>query len=254
MKKPSLPYPLGDDKLFADPLDAISGFRFDDAVASVFADMIERSVPGYATVVSMSGLLAARFATPGSQLYDLGCSLGATTFAMSRALSAPDCRIIAVDNAVAMTTRLTEQLKRTPPPVPVQVVQGDIVDISLSDASVVALNYTLQFVAPGEREALLHRIYKAMRPGGVLILSEKVRFDDVTMDALFVELHHEFKRRRGYSDLEISQKRTALENVLVPDSLSRHRERLTRAGFERIEVWFQCFNFASLIAFAGDQP
>jgi tRNA (cmo5U34)-methyltransferase len=253
MKKPPSPHPAGDDRLFADPLDAISGFRFDDDVATVFADMIERSVPGYATVVGMSGLLAARFATPGSHLYDLGCSLGATTFAMARALGAPGCRIIAVDNAPAMTSRLADQLERTPPPVPVEVVQADIVDVTLSDASVVALNYTLQFVPTCEREALLQRIHKAMRPGGVLILSEKVRIDDAAMDTLFLELHHEFKRRRGYSDLEISQKRTALENVLVPESLAQHRERLMRAGFDRIEVWFKCFNFASLIAFARDR-
>jgi tRNA (cmo5U34)-methyltransferase len=238
------------DRVYAEPMDDIAGFSFDDNVAAVFPDMIERSVPGYATVVGMSGVLAARYARPGSRLYDLGCSLGATSLSMARAVREPGCRIVAVDSSKAMTGRLQTLLSREAPSTPIEVVCDDILRVELADASVVALNYTLQFIPVAGRGALLERIRGAMKPGGVLILSEKIRLDDDAMNAFFIDLHEEFKRRRGYSELEISQKRTALENVLVPETIGAHRERLAAARFARVEVWFQCFNFASLVAFA----
>ena len=117
-----------------------------------------------------------------------------------------------------------------------------------ADASVVVFNFTLQFIPPAQRDALLARIGSAMRPGGVLVLSEKIRFEDEHLQALNTDLHHAFKRANGYSDLEISQKRSALENVLVPETIATHQQRLRNAGFTSVDVWFQCFNFASLVA------
>ena len=113
----------------------------------------------------------------------------------------------------------------------------------------VALNYTLQFIAVEQRASLLSNIQQGMVPGGVLLLSEKIQFNDASVNDLFVDLHHDFKRANGYSELEISQKREAIENILVPESLTIHRQRLIDCGFSRVEVWFQCFNFASLVAF-----
>lgn len=237
------------DRLFATSGGDVAGFRFDESVAAVFSDMIERSVPGYETVIGMTGVLASRFAENGSRLYDLGCSLGAGALSMARAVAKRECRIVAVDNSPAMIRRLAGRLEDAPPPTPVETVLGDVCEVDIREASVVAVNYTLQFVPLERRAALVARIRRGMRPGGVLILSEKVCFEDEAMDALFIDLYHEFKRRRGYSDLEISRKRAALENVLVPESLDAHRRRLREAGFGRIEAWFQCFNFASLVAF-----
>ncbi len=238
-----------EDRLYATPRDDIAGFVFDRSVARVFSDMIRRSVPGYETVVGMSGLLAQRHARAGTRLYDLGCSLGATSLAMANALRGRDCEVVAVDNAEAMLERLQNRLASSPPPVPVRPVLDDIVAVAIDNASVVALNYTLQFVPVAERDRLLFRIHRGLVEGGVLMLSEKIRFDDPAIDALMVDLYHDFKRRRGYSELEIAQKRSALENVLVPESLDRHRRRLIAAGFSRVDTWFQCFNFASLVAF-----
>jgi tRNA (cmo5U34)-methyltransferase len=196
----------------------------------------------------MSGLLARRFARPGTAVYDLGCSLGATTFAMRRQLGDSNCRIVAVDNSGAMIARCRELIDADASPVPVELQEADILDTALEPASMVVLNYTLQFVPLAQREALLTRIADALLPGGILVLSEKVVFPDAELNRINIDLHHDFKRAHGYSDLEIAGKRDSIENVLLPESLDEHRNRLRRAGFRSSDVWFQCFNFASLIA------
>ena len=236
------------DTLFSDPLRAPGPFRFDADVVAVFPDMIRRSVPGYETVIAMSGLLARRFAQPNTALYDLGSSLGATTLSMRRQLDDRDCRIVAVDNSAAMIARCEELIAVDDSVTPVELIEADILDIRLERASMVVLNYTLQFVPPARRELLLSRIAAALEPGGILVLSEKVVFPDAQLNQLNIDLHHDFKRAHGYSDLEIAGKRDSLENVLVPESLDDHRQRLHDAGFRSSDVWFQCFNFASIIA------
>ena len=236
------------DTLFSHPMGEVKGFTFDEQVASVFPDMIQRSVPGYSTVVAISGVLARRFSRANTRIYDLGCSLGATSFAMARNAQ-PDCELVAVDNSPAMLEQLQKVLSEQQLPINVITKQADICDIEISNASVVALNYTLQFVAVERRVALLEKIHRGMTDGGVLVLSEKIHFDNAPVDALFVDLHHDFKRANGYSELEISQKRDAIENVLLPETLAAHKQRLGACGFSRVEVWFQCFNFASLVAF-----
>ena len=236
------------DTIFADPLGETSPFRFDADVARVFPDMIRRSVPGYATVVSMSGLLAGRYAAAGSNLYDLGCSLGASTLAMRRNVRAADCCIIAVDNAAAMLDRCRSVIDSDTHDTRVELVQADIADMPIVDASVVVLNFTLQFIPLLQRLDVVQRIYRGLRPGGILVLSEKVTLADPQLDALNIDLHHQFKRENGYSDLEIAQKRNAIDNVLIPETLDTHRQRMADAGFDACDVWFQCFNFASLIA------
>ncbi|KGE03932.1 carboxy-S-adenosyl-L-methionine synthase CmoA [Pseudohaliea rubra] len=236
------------DRLFADPLGETAPFTFDRDVARVFPDMIRRSVPGYPTVVALSGLLAARFASAGSTLYDLGCSLGASTLAMRRHIEAEGCRIVAVDNSPAMLERCREVIEADGHPTPVELREGDIREVPIEDASMVVLNYTLQFIPLADREPLLARIATGLRPGGVLVLSEKVTLADPALEALNIDLHHQFKRANGYSALEVAQKRSALENVLLPETLDVHRARCHAAGFASCDVWFQCFNFASLVA------
>ena len=240
------------DRLFAQPLDQVPDFVFNEDVAKVFPDMIKRSVPGYPTIVENLGVLAAQFAQPHSALYDLGCSLGAVTQALRRHVRTDDCRVIAVDNSHAMVERCREYLHAQDAMfqelLPVEVIEADILALDFQPASLVALNFTLQFIAPQQRLELLGRIRQALLPGGALILSEKLRFEDEQEHALLGELHLAFKRANGYSELEIAQKRSAIENVMKPDSLEQHRERLLAAGFSQVVPWFQCLNFASLIA------
>ncbi|NWF39298.1 carboxy-S-adenosyl-L-methionine synthase CmoA [Mariprofundus sp. NF] len=221
-----------------------NGFTFDDKVASVFADMIGRSVPGYGQTLQMVELLAHQYAQHGSNLYDLGCSLGAATMALSRGASGKSCSIIGVDNSPAMVERCQEMLKEEA----VTICCQDILETDIKNGSVVVLNFVLQFVDKNERLNLLRRIYQGLNPGGVLILSEKIAFEDADENLRQIELHEAFKRAQGYSDMEISRKRTALEDVLIPETLQAHHARLKQAGFSSSHTWFQCFNFASMIA------
>jgi tRNA (cmo5U34)-methyltransferase len=237
------------DKIYAMPLDEMVDFRFDEKVVNVFPDMIQRSVPGYATLISNIGILAARYAQADSHCYDLGCSLGAVSLSMRQRIKKAGCDIIAVDNSAAMIERARQVLAvDAGSQIPVSLICADIADVRIFNASVVVMNFTLQFISPSQRQALIDRIYEGLRPGGILILSEKLAFDESERNAFHIESHHDFKRDNGYSDLEISQKRSALEKVLLPESLQQHYDRLQQAGFGFIDNWFQCFNFASLVA------
>ncbi|MFC3034041.1 carboxy-S-adenosyl-L-methionine synthase CmoA [Pseudoalteromonas fenneropenaei] len=237
----------GTDSIYAQEQN-VKDFTFDQRVVEVFPDMIQRSVPGYATIVSTMGKLAGQFAQSNSTLYDLGCSLGAVTLSMRRNIAKENCQIIAIDNSEAMVQRCELHLQGFKSEVPVKVQLGDINDVALSNASVVAMNFTLQFIAPEARQALLAKIFAALKPGGVLLLSEKIRAENDYNDNLLIDLHHDFKRANGYSELEISQKRTAIENVMITDKLSTHVARLQATGFSQTQVWYQCFNFCSLVA------
>lgn len=236
------------DSIYASPVGEVGAFKFDEKVANVFPDMIQRSVPGYSAIISAIGLLAGRFAREHSVCYDLGCSLGAATLSMRHQIEAENCRIIAVDNSQPMVTRFQEALQKDQSAVAVDVVCADIRDVAIENASVVVLNFTLQFIPLEDRLGFLQKIYQGLLPGGILILSEKLKFDDDRQQELQTEMHHAFKKAQGYSDLEISQKRTALENVLIPETFVRHQNRLQQVGFSSAEVWFQYFKFASIIA------
>lgn len=223
-------------------------FQFDEKVVKVFPDMINRSVPGYSLIVPMLGLLARRFVQADSVVYDLGSSLGAACLAVRHAIKTDDVEIVAVDNSASMVDKFRELLQQDPGSIPVDVRLMDIEDCETVDASLVILNFTLQFINMDKRLDLLQRIYQNLKPGGALLLSEKICFEDQQSQQLQIDWHHDFKRSQGYSDLEVANKRNALENVLIPESLETHRQRLGQAGFETIIPWFQCFNFISLVA------
>ncbi len=237
------------DSIYASPLDELVDFRFDERVVDVFPDMIQRSVPGYASIISMIGVFAAKYAQQDSQCYDLGCSLGAASLSMRQRITQNNCTIVAVDNSPAMIVRAQTIFDSDhTSTVPIELICADIQEINIENASVVVMDFTLQFIALDERLALIKRIYQGLKPGGILILSEKITFEEESRASFLNESHHEFKRANGYSDLEISQKRTALENVLIPETLAAHQQRLSDAGFASSNMWFQCFNFMSLVA------
>jgi tRNA (cmo5U34)-methyltransferase len=239
------------DRLFESEITQAGDFVFDDRVVKVFPDMISRSVPGYSLIVPMMGLLARQYAQAHTNLYDLGCSLGAVSLAMRTAVRADGASIVAVDNSLEMIRELQKKLQDpgNDPGLPVEPVHQDILETRIENASVVVLNFTLQFVSPEKRLELLSGIAAGLKPGGVLLLSEKVCFEDSLEQELQTTWHHDFKRAQGYSELEIARKRDALENVMQPDLMSQHTERLLEAGFSRTYQWFQGFNFVSMIAF-----
>ncbi|WP_069383398.1 carboxy-S-adenosyl-L-methionine synthase CmoA [Halomonas caseinilytica] len=237
------------DAIFSTPLDRVARFSFDERVVACFPDMIRRSVPGYGQILAMLGPLARRHLRHGGHVYDLGCSLGAAGLALAGQLPEDAFRYTGVDLSPTMVERARQTLHDECPGHDMTVIEGDIRHHAYDASGMILLNFTLQFLDPADRDAVIACLYEALEPGGVLILSEKIVADDEQDNAWLVERYHDFKRANGYSELEISQKRTALENVLVPDTLAAHHERLERAGFHRSLTWFQYLNFASLIAF-----
>lgn len=235
------------DNLFANQQQLVD-FSFDDAVADVFPDMIRRSVPGYETVISLLGVLAKKYAQNNSTIYDLGSSLGAATLSIHRQTRMLNLEHICIDNSEAMVNRCQSRLARHMPDAKLEILCENIENTEIKNASLVVVNFTLQFLKPDARLELLKKIYEGLLPEGVLVLSEKLIFENNIEDMLQIDWHHTFKRANGYSDMEVSQKRAALENVMIPDTLEQHQERLQQAGFAQSYQWFQSFNFASLIA------
>lgn len=235
------------DTLYARPYEAVGEFQFDESVVAVFPDMIQRSVPGYQTILTGIGELTSKYAQPNSRLYDLGCSLGAATLTMRR--KAPQgSQIVAVDTSQPMIERAKEHIEGFHSDIPVNLLCEDMTQVPIENASIVVINFTLQFIEPMARQALLDKIYQGLNPGGILILSEKIHFESNELQEAIEHLQLQFKRANGYSELEISQKRASLENVLVSDTETTHLNRLQQSGFKAANIWFQAYNFASFLA------
>ena len=243
---------MTEDRIYSDDRLGDEPFRFDDTVARVFPDMLRRSIPGYTATLDAIGSLAARFVPANTRCYDLGCSLGAAMLAMRQGVRSSGVTIVGVDNSPAMIERCSDVLAADTATdgqtTDIELRLGDVLDTPIENASMVVLNYTLQFLDPDQRDTLMQRIHDGLVGGGVLLLSEKVLDEDSHMEQLLVDLHHEHKRRNDYSALEIARKRAALENVLVPETVSAHKARLASAGFDNTAVWLRHFNFVSIIA------
>ena len=236
------------DQVFSAKKKKIAPFVFNKEVVDVFPDMLKRSIPGYEASLQMIALFASRLAKEDSRMYDLGSSLGAASLALAKGNSAKSTRVLAVDNSPSMIERAKELLAPLPEAETIQLICADIRNIKIEKASLVVLNYTLQFLDPSERTELIQSIYSGLLPGGGLLLSEKIAFDSPQEQDFQTDWYHAFKEFNGYSTLEISQKRTALENVLIPDSWQTHQKRLQKAGFKSIHLWQRFFSFASVIA------
>lgn len=236
------------DLIYSNPHAEVKDFAFDEHVVEVFPDMISRSVPGYNTIIDSIGRLSQQFVQSNTQIYDLGCSLGAATLAMRKNIKKENCKIIAVDNSSAMVERCKIHINAFKGETPVNVIEANIQEIEIKNASMAVLNFTLQFIDKKERQSLINAIAGGINKGGLLVLSEKISHGDSLIDEHLINLHHNFKLSNGYSELEVSQKRTALENVMKTDSAEQHIQRLKNAGFSHVAPWFQCFNFISFIA------
>lgn len=223
-------------------------FRFDTTVAEVFDDMLERSVPGYRQVSEMSCTILARYLRTGDLVYDMGCSTGTTLAELTTRLDLPGLRFIGLDNSPAMLAKARVKAERAGLADRIDFREVDITSAQLDPAGAVIMNYTLQFIAPDSRQAFLTRLHQTLRPGGVLILSEKTVSADPELDRTFLEFYLDFKRANGYTETEIARKRQALEKVLIPFSLADNLRMLAAAGFAKAEPFHQWFNFASIMA------
>lgn len=236
-----------EDRLFATgPIE--EDFTFNDRVAEVFDDMLNRSIPYYQAVVDgMANLLAAHLQSR-STLYDLGCSTGTTLLELARRLPELELRYIGIDNAPAMLAKARRKSAMFSKSEVLRFRQADITSCPLPDAAAIVCNYTLQFLRPLVRQAFVHRLFEALPPGGLLFLSEKTISHASRLNRDFIEIYHAFKKTQGYSELEIAAKREALENILIPFSLEENIGLLRQAGFAEIEPFFTWFNFTALVA------
>lgn len=223
-------------------------FQFSERVAEVFDDMLARSVPNYGQVIEMTAQLLGRFLAPGDRVYDLGCSTGNTLLQLARRLDHLALRFVGIDSSPAMIHKATIKaaMYRTREHLAFQ--QGDITAMALESAGAILCNYTLQFIRPLQRQAFLTKVAHGLKPGGVLILSEKIISHDPVLNRAYIDFYLDFKRTQGYSEIEIAAKREALENVLIPFSVEENRRLLAEAGFTSIETFFQWFNFVSFVA------
>ncbi|SFV86601.1 tRNA (uridine-5-oxyacetic acid methyl ester) 34 synthase [hydrothermal vent metagenome] len=233
------------DDIFTKKNDLVD-FTFDESVVNVFDDMVRRSVPGYHSMIEMIGLMVRKYGQDNSRYYDLGASTGATSIALGINNLHQGNRIIAVDNSVEMTKKCVENL--TGKIENFEVICANIEDIVIENTSVVVLNLTLQFIKPKQRQALINKIYQGLNKGGILVVSEKIHFSDIQKQKEMTQLHLDFKRANGYSELEISAKRQSIENVLITDDKATHFERFDTAGFANSLCHFNCLNFASFLA------
>ena len=238
------------DQLFASKRNRIDDFDFGHDTAVVFDDMLDRSVPFYSEIQRMTGELVADFSTDGSNIYDLGCSTAATFLEIGRHIPRErELRFVGVDSSQEMLEIAGRKLEESKFPWAVEFVEGDLNEgVSIQNASIVLLILTLQFIRPLRREQLVRTIYDGMNEGGSLILVEKVLGESSTYNRLFINHYYEMKRRNGYSDLEIAQKREALENVLIPYRLEENKELLRKCGFSSVDVFFKWYNFCAIIA------
>ncbi|HQO40446.1 MAG TPA: carboxy-S-adenosyl-L-methionine synthase CmoA [Spirochaetota bacterium] len=225
----------------------ITPFEFNETVASVFDDMISRSVPNYREVLTQQARLAEKFYQPGTTIYDLGCSNGNFALTLIQRMKQKPFTMTAVDNSAPMIDLFKKRISGFDSHSGITPVLSDIRGISMTGASVIVANLTLQFIPAADRDSLVKSIYNALLPGGIFLLTEKTVNIDADFSKLQQEFYYMFKEENGYSLLEINRKREALENVLVPETVEAHIKRLRAAGFSAIEIYHKWFHFTSFI-------
>jgi tRNA (cmo5U34)-methyltransferase len=240
----------GADKVFASPRRKPADFTFNEEVAAVFDDMVDRSVPFYQEIQRMVAELAVDFAQPGTNVYDLGCATCTSFLNIARVMPQDaGARFVGVDDSDEMLAKARAKLTASRFDRPFDLQTADLnTGVEIANASVVMMVLTLQFIRPLYRERLVKSIWEGLADNGCLIVVEKVLGENSTFNRLFIKHYYEMKMRNGYSELEISQKREALENVLVPYRLEENKELLRGAGFRHVDVFFKWYNFCGLIA------
>ncbi|WP_240194654.1 carboxy-S-adenosyl-L-methionine synthase CmoA [Desulfopila inferna] len=223
-------------------------FIFSERVVEVFDDMLDRSIPFYHEVIQATANLLQRLLRDDDRIVDLGCATGTTLLEFCRLIANDSIRYLGVDNSPAMLDKGRLKAELYSKKKKIEFLDQDIMNISLPDTGVFILNYTLQFIRPVLRQEFLQRVFDNLRPGGVLILGEKTIRHDPLLNRIFIDLYHQYKRQKGYSELEIAKKREALENVLIPFSIEENKTILKKVGFQSIESYFQWFNFVSFVA------
>lgn len=235
------------DSIYSKQQVNISDFAFNKQVAEVFDNMISRSVPGYKTVSYLSAIIASEHLQAGDYCYDLGCATGDTLYNIATVSNTP-CHLIGIDNSQAMLDKCAQTLAAQQSNTTHSLICRDICQVNFQPSQVIIMNFTLQFIAPRQRQTILSKVYKSLLPGGILILAEKIILENANQQSLYESWHRAFKRAQGYSKLEIQQKREAIEQVLIPETIGQHRDRLQESGFTQINLACQFLNFVTFVA------
>lgn len=236
------------DQVFKAPMEKSTDFKFDAQVADVFNDMVGRSVPFYLEMQRMMSEIIPDCARPNTSIYDLGCSTGTTLLSLDKRLD-QSVRFVGVDSSAEMIENSRNNFRNNGLTRPYDLIKADLYKpFEIKNASVVILCLTLQFIRPVYRQKMLESIYQQMNNGACLILIEKILAEDADLNRKFIKYYYDLKRRNNYDEMEISQKREALENVLIPYKLSENLQMLAEAGFSKTEVFFKWYNFAGIIA------
>ncbi len=232
------------DKVFQNKI--AKQFEFDEAVASVFDDMLDRSVPYYKQSLELTNSFALKYLEKDDKVFDLGCSTASTLIALAQK-STVHLNLIGIDNSEAMLARAKRKTNAFN--IDIDLICEDIFNVDISGAKVVIANYTLQFIRPLQREKLIAKIYDGLEDGGIFIFSEKIIYDDKIFNKHCIDEYYDLKKTQGYSEFEISQKREALENVLIPYSEDENKKMIKDAGFKSCQTIFKWVNFSTFIAF-----
>jgi len=231
------------DKIFNKPIK--KQFEFDEEVASVFDDMLNRSVPFYKENLKLQIDTIKHFLNEGDLVIDLGSSTG--TFLINLAKKKKNLNLIGIDNSPAMIKKANQKAKAFG--VDIKFIEADFLDYEFKKAKLIAANYTIQFIRPLKREKLIKKIYDSLENDGIFLMSEKLITENKKLNKIMIDIYYEYKKEKGYSEYEIAQKREALENVLIPYTMNENIEMLKNAGFKDIEILFRWNNFATFIAF-----
>jgi tRNA (cmo5U34)-methyltransferase len=223
-------------------------FVFNDRVVEVFDDMLDRSIPFYRQVIEAEAQLLNGFLAQGDRVYDLGCATGTTLLEFSRLLEHKRLQFIGIDNSAPMLDKARLKSELYTKQQSLSFLHEDITAFDHPGAGAIIVNYTMQFIRPLQRESFLQRLFHSLRPGGIVLISEKVISHDRRLNREYIDTYYQFKKSRGYSELEIAKKREALENILIPYSIEENKAMLQKCGFASTETFFQWFNFISLIA------
>ena len=239
---------MNKDKVFSQKMKDIESFEFNEEVTNVFDDMITRSVPFYKEIHALILDIFSKVPTSGELIYDLGCSTGTTIQLLHKSIQNHKDRpnFIGIDSSESMIKTCREKLSREKN-LKFELINKKIQDVEFQSSKIIIMNYTLQFIPTEKRLSILKKVYESLKKGGIFIMSEKIRPEFGDVEEVVTELYYDFKRRNGYSNLEIMQKREALEKVLIPNTIKQQKTLLKDAGFKSYDTIFQWYNFSSFI-------
>jgi len=236
------------DEVFDGAEPQTGSFRFNESVASAFDDMAVRCIPYYKEIIRLTCEAASRMLPQQARIFDIGCSTANTLLALARSCPEKNFQLTGCDPSAEMIAKAREKCELFTYSHDIEFICSDCQSLEIPTSDMVIMNYTLQFIPPAERPSIIRKIYQSLKPGGIFILSEKLRQDSPLVEKFNTAAYEQFKADNGYSFLEIANKRQALENILIPQSLTGNTTLLSEAGFSTVEPLFKWLNFATFIA------